>query len=118
MSVVVEQLLNGVSVRLSDGTIVVCKPLTLKRARQFLKLWVKLSDPDAEVRITSRVALLDAFAEEYPELEEKLGGGDVERLVPGFSLAVTGAAIQQPENPTGTTSGEPTAPSGASSPTP
>lgn len=118
---IVEHLIDGVKIVWPDGREpVVCKPLTLKRARQFLKLWVALSDPDPEVRVRTRIELLDAFAAEYPELEDRLAGGDVERLVPGFSLAATGAAIaiETPESPTGTTSGAPTSPSGASSPTP
>ena len=47
----VEQLENGVRVQCADGTVVVCKPLMLKRAKEIMALW--------NTRFTPRPVLVD-----------------------------------------------------------
>ncbi|HLZ46571.1 MAG TPA: hypothetical protein VKQ05_12930 [Gemmatimonadales bacterium] len=137
MTTAVEQLENGVRVQCTDGAIVVCKSLTLQAAKQIITLWRKrfaprppVSDPptDAERRAVTawaigvadaRVEVVDVFGTLYPELAAHISPGDVESLLPDFFWLATGAAVPATTDPlTGTPPTPPTAPPGASSPTP
>src|SRR3989442_9916508 len=107
----VEQLENGVRVRCADGTEIVCKPLTLKAAKQIMALWNKrfapppaVSDPPTDTQTATvarhfldvaaaRIEVVKLFAERYPELEDHISPGDVEQLVPDFFWSATGAAV-------------------------
>lgn len=137
----VEQLEHGVRVRCADGTEIVCKPLTLKAAKQILEFWNQrfapappVSDPptDAEGRALTahfvavakaRVETVKVFAACYPELEDRISPGDAELLIPDFFWGATGAIVPAPAGailpspPTGTPPSATTAPSGESSPT-
>lgn len=134
----VEQIENGVRVRCTDGTEIVCKPLTLKTAKRIIALWNKrfapapaVSDPPTEPELRAkaahalvvadaRIALVTIFGDTYPELEEHISPGDIDALIPDFFWSATGAIVpaETPESsPIGTPSTGSTLPSGANSPT-
>ncbi len=135
----VDQLENGVRITCADGFTAVCKPLTLKIAKQIMALWNKrfapkpaASDPPTEAEAeaiarhfvdvaSARLEVVKLFSERYPELEDHLSPGDVELLVPDFFWSATGAAVPAMEAPSPLTGMAPTAstaPPGANSPTP
>lgn len=85
---IVEQLKNGVVVRLGDGTEVHCKPLMLGDAITFLDLWAVRADLKAQPaeRVRARFMIAKAFHKAYPELADKITVADVEAVLPGFFL--------------------------------
>jgi hypothetical protein len=137
-SPIVEQLLEGVKVRCADGFEIVCRPLPLKAAMRIEELWQTVSntrkkevpgkngDPpklvdvvSVEERGAARLAIAKLFLAAYPDLGEHISPGDVDVLVPDFFWGRTGASVVRPTAPsTGTSSGTPTAPTGAGSPNP
>lgn len=117
---VVEQLANGVKVRLADGTEVVCKPLSLTAGMRIVDLWAKRTNPRlrelseqlkadptperreeierellplAQASADARREIARVFLAEYPDLGPKISGGDVEVLVPDFFWSESGAAV-------------------------
>jgi len=135
----VEQLENGVRVQCADGTVVVCKALMLKAAKQIIPLWNARFAPrptpvdpehpsDVEQRAIAawaigiaraRIQMVEVFGDLYPELAKHISPGDVESLLPDFFWSATGAAVPATTDPlTGTPPTPPTAPLGANSPTP
>lgn len=138
-SPIVEQLESGLVVRCADGTEITVRPISLRAARAIIVVWPAAfavdpvpADPaaptDAERaairqvgtdRVAARLAIIDAFATEYPDLADKLSFGDLVRMAPDFFWSATGAAVISPvaPSPTGTPSGSPTVPAGETSPT-
>lgn len=92
---IVEQLKNGVVVRVSDGTEVHCKPLSLADAITFFDLWdirndETLSKPE---RYRARLKMVKAFQKAYPELATRITASDVDAVLPGFFWVESGAGV-------------------------
>lgn len=124
---IVEQLVNGVKVRLGDGRELVCRPLPLADAMTIINHWDAMGRADASPSqiADAKLGILRCFATRYPELATEIAAGDVEGtgeapgLIHGFFWGRTGALVVRPSPAasTGTASGESTSPTGASSPT-
>jgi hypothetical protein len=112
MAEIVQQLANGVVVRLVDGTEVHCKPITLGSAIRFLDLWdVRLDEQrPAQERYQARVSMCREFFKSYPDLAERITMEDVDVLLPGFFWGASGATVPTAAEPapTGTTPSAPT----------
>lgn len=110
---IIEQLKNGVVVRVSDGSTVHCKPLMLGDAITFLDLWNMRADASlpTEQRYEARLAMVKAFQKAYPELADKITAADVDVVLPGFFWVASGAGIPAMQDaPTGTPPSAPTSP--------
>lgn len=119
---IVEQLTNGVVVRLSDGALVHCKPLSLADAIVFFDLWDIRGDAakNADERYEARIKMVRRFNAAYPDLAGRITAADVDRVLPGFFWIESGAVWQAPPSitpPTGTPPSAPTPPDTAGAPT-
>jgi len=112
----VAQLTDGIIMRV-DGQRVVCKPLTLKLAKELQPLIDRTADAklSAVERGEARLAVVRIFSDAYPELATVLSPGDVFKLLPDFFWAETDAVVVRPPGPN---SGLPTPPPTAPAPTP
>lgn len=111
MPSITDHLDNGLTIVCADGAEVQCTPLLLRDAKFFMQKWDEIAGAEGDgdqarsVRTQARLDIATRFGEIYPQLEEHIGLGDVEVLLPAFFYRVTGAHVRNGDRSTGTASG-------------